>query len=378
MSKLQRNTNHRYSSLNQWCCMHNSISIWIIVTALFLWGCGESSDSTNNVTSNIANDLDSTKNTTVDNNAAPNSYDELVAKISCNVNSMGTIVYIASENAFYSCSSDSLFSQFNWVLTQTTQSIQSQVPNNTPVTEPLPINDKLADLPLILGTMTDPRDGKTYRTTTIGTQTWMAENLNYTTAEVINLHSDSLANLYIETEGKKEKVARASGSCLDSRNDNCVKYGRYYSWNEAVQEGSSLAHIQTVNFTTIVQGVCPNGWHIPSKDEWNALILTIKDSDPSNHGDVKSALQSTNGWVSTDGSNRNSYDTYGFSTFPSGYCTSSSTCHDVGINALFWLINNDYKEASCIDLNLIGSIIPFVTSCSKSNDLNVRCIKNDP
>jgi len=78
-------------------------------------------------------------------------------------------------------------------------------------------------------TFTDSRDGKKYKYTTIGKQTWMAENLNYA--------------------GKNDDT----GVCYDQKPKYCEKYGALYTQDEAIK-------------------VCPPGWHLPSDGEWETLV----------------------------------------------------------------------------------------------------------
>jgi uncharacterized protein (TIGR02145 family)/uncharacterized repeat protein (TIGR02543 family) len=143
-------------------------------------------------------------------------------------------------------------------------------------------------------TFTDSRDGKMYKKVTIGTQVWMAENLNF---DVPNVTSDV---------------------CKDNSAENCAKYGRLYNWSTAMGidpkynstylDGSDVKH----------QGVCPAGWHLPSHDEWSTLMDTVGGSSIAGR-----KLKAQSGWYNCgpEGSS-SSYvceDAYGFAALPGGY-----------------------------------------------------------
>jgi len=115
----------------------------------------------------------------------------------------------------------------------------------------------------------DKRDGKTYKTVKIGTQIWMAENLNY------------------DAENSK---------CYENKPENCEKYGRLYDWETAMK-------------------ACPYGWHLPSDKEWQVLVNFA--------GGKKVAgkkLKAKSGWNSYEGKSGNGMDEYGFSALPGGHC----------------------------------------------------------
>ena len=139
-------------------------------------------------------------------------------------------------------------------------------------------------------TFTDRRDGRTYRKVTLGTQTWMAENLNY---------------------------AAEGSQC----HENCQEYGRFYDFDTALE-------------------ACPAGWHLPSGDEWVVLMNFVRSNkkdvryvkeqrtSPAT-GDFEAGeyeakfyanagkyLKSKSGWE--DGSNGT--DEFGFSALPGGFC----------------------------------------------------------
>ena len=111
---------------------------------------------------------------------------------------------------------------------------------------------------------TDPRDGQSYDIVQIGSQTWMAENLNY------------------EVEGS---------ACPEGENRNCSKYGRLYTWDMA-------------------RTVCPEGWHLPDSADFDKLISAAGGAEVAGY-----ALKSTSGWFKKG----NGTDDYGFNALPAGY-----------------------------------------------------------
>ena len=134
------------------------------------------------------------------------------------------------------------------------------------------------------GTFTDLRDDKIYHTVTIGAQTWMAENLNYW--------------------GENDEI----GLCYNNRPDSCAKYGRLYTWIEAM-DGASSSNSNPSG----VQGVCPVGWHVPSDIEWTVLTNFVGGSETAG-----TKLRSQNGWHNVTGVYWQSTDEYGFSAPPGG------------------------------------------------------------
>jgi uncharacterized protein (TIGR02145 family) len=93
----------------------------------------------------------------------------------------------------------------------------------------------------------DPRDGQVYNTVQIGTQCWLAQNLNYGTMIAA---SSPMAN-----DGMVEKY------CYENAESRCLEYGALYQWDEAMQ----YVYVEST------QGICPSGWHIPSEAEWVIL-----------------------------------------------------------------------------------------------------------
>ena len=107
----------------------------------------------------------------------------------------------------------------------------------------------IAPLPFTCGnTLTDPRDNKQYPTVTIGTQCWMASNLDY-------------GSLLPGTEHQRDNCITEK-FCYNDNPGNCVTSGGLYQWDELMKYDNTAAG----------QGYCPPGWHIPTENDWNALF----------------------------------------------------------------------------------------------------------
>ncbi len=101
------------------------------------------------------------------------------------------------------------------------------------------------------GELTDPRDGKKYRTANLGGRCWMTQNLNFG-GLLDPAYQPQIDNCVVEKY------------CAPS-DPNCTQHGAFYQWDEVMQYG----------ITSQQQGICPPGWHVPSEDDWQQLIDNI-------------------------------------------------------------------------------------------------------
>ena len=215
------------------------------------------------------------------------------------------------------------------------------------------------------GSMTDSRDGKVYRTVTIGKQTWMAENLNYYDASDLNVKEKSWCY------GKKD----------NGDSTTCDMAGRLYTWAAAI-DSVKLANdadnpqdcgygkecgVASTRSATLVQGVCPTGWHLPSKTEWNALFTAV--GDESTAGKV---LKSQTGWYNRG----NGTDAFGFSALPAGGRNGDEDYYNEGDYAYFWSsteLNSSYAYRMYLDYGSVSATLSFK---NKDDGFSVRCVKD--
>jgi uncharacterized protein (TIGR02145 family) len=195
------------------------------------------------------------------------------------------------------------------------------------------------------GTLTDGRDGQTYWTVKIGTQTWMAQNLNYR-----------------NPTGSSDTV----GVCYSFANDSCAKYGRLYTWAEAMGASSTYA-TATLGATLPHQGICPNGWRIPSDEEWSVLVQYV-DSATS-----RSKLRSVSGWSN----DANGTDAFGFHVLPSGVHHINGMFYNIDVDAAFWTAA-EISSTNVWNRGFYANTSTNVTrdNNSKSYGFSLRCLEN--
>lgn len=205
------------------------------------------------------------------------------------------------------------------------------------------------------GTMKDSRDGQTYKTATIGKQTWMAENLNY-------------------ADSSKTPSLKGKSWCYDNVAKNCSVTGRFYTWAAAIdsvklakdeENPQKCGYGKPCFLPSQVQGVCPEGWHLPSKDEWETLIATVGGESVAGK-----ALKSQKGWDSKY-IHGNGTDAYGFSGLPTFYL------NETGSAASFWS-SSQYNTEKTYSVGLFATSDETSLSESLSDgDNSIRCIKDD-
>ncbi|MCL2283301.1 MAG: GYF domain-containing protein [Fibromonadales bacterium] len=168
---------------------------------------------------------------------------------------------------------------------------------------------------------TDGRDGKTYRKVKIGSQVWMAENLNY------------------DANGSK---------CYDNNPENCRKYGRLYNWETAMK-------------------ACPGGWHLPSDAEWTTLTNYVGGADVAG-----SKLKAKSGW----NDNGNGTDDYGFSALPGGRGYSDGSFIYVESYGYWWSASkNNASIAYYRYMDYYNSLVSRY-NINKTHLLSVRCLQD--
>ena len=207
-------------------------------------------------------------------------------------------------------------------------SLENLVNNQTPA-----VQDTVDGQPCPgVQTVTD-YDGNTYNTVQIGKQCWMKENLRTTH------YADG-------SDVPSIQIPNNNGGFMP-------QYGYLYDWSSVMHGAAS-----SITAPSGVQGICPNGWHIPSETEWTLLTDYMGSQNAyvcgGNSNNVAKALASTTGWTSEQNSD--------------GSCAVGSspwTNNATGFNALpvgYYQCYSDGDEQECYGEEPFGSVSLFHTS----------------
>lgn len=322
------------------------LAIKTIVISTFI-ACG--GDSGNNTSDEVLSERNSASRDSVNYSGLTyKTYEDLVAEQPCDLALNKTVAHVSSTNQDYLCSQSPSTGIWSWV--------PYQGGNGTTVDE----NGRVYE------TFVDSRDGHIYKMVTIGSQTWMAENLAFATD---------------------------SSHCM--LDDGVVEYcgfGRYYRWSDAIDTagrfsadgvgcgvGSYAKDCPAIRSKNSIRGVCPQGWHLPDTSEWRTLFDFVgKPSALLKQGLSSSYLD-------------NGTDVYGFSAFPMGYwyqgrCSNCS--RSLGgsslISTVMYLASTPIYHYDNMTLMDIPNVewdedkfnITWSTYFTKNGLLPVRCVKN--
>lgn len=196
-------------------------------------------------------------------------------------------------------------------------------------------------------TLVDIRDGKEYPTVLIGTQCWMAKNLNYGTeiSGTLEQTDNSIVEKY----------------CYANTSSNCDIYGGMYQWHELM--GYSV--------TPGIQGICPVGWHVPIDEEFKTLEMQL--------GMSQTDADLENAWRGTDqGTQLKTGGSSGFEALLGGSRINSSSYSSLNSYGYFYTsneytLNTNLAWRRC--LNTTAQVGRWNTF-PKTYGFSVRCLKD--
>ncbi|MFC2097890.1 FISUMP domain-containing protein [Bacteroidota bacterium] len=195
---------------------------------------------------------------------------------------------------------------------------------------------------IITGTFIDTRDNKEYNWVKIGSQTWMAENLNFET--------------------------RSGSWCYNNNANNCIIYGLLYKGETALADNNGNGI-----------DICPIGWHLPTDEEWKTLeenlgmpITIANEVSWRNFADVGKKLKTELGWDFNNGNNLSKFE-----ALPGGYMTVGNAFTDAGKKAYFWTASEyNYHQLwyRRLAFDMVGVYRYWM---DKERSFSVRCVKDE-
>jgi len=190
-------------------------------------------------------------------------------------------------------------------------------------------------------------EGNIYNTVSIGNQIWMASNLS------TSRYRNGAYIPYILNSNQWAAIKRPALSFYNHDNTYETNYGKQYNWYAVID----------------TQGICPNGWHIPSNNEWTILSDFLGGLNVAG-GKMKAT--GTQYWsFPSNGSN-----TSGFTGLPGGFRNVDGTFGILGYNGFWWSATEENEQKAFNRSIIYTDNVLSVGSSSKNQGFSVRCIKD--
>lgn len=199
------------------------------------------------------------------------------------------------------------------------------------------------------GTVTDV-DGNVYSTITIGSQTWMTENLKTTRYN----NGDTLVHT-VDSADWDDLLTGAYTSYYDDVNTHVPVYGRLYNWHAAHD----------------ARNIAPVGWHVPSEVEWQTLINHL--GGIAEAGGKMKTVSSL--WLSP---NEGADNSSGFSALPGGYRHYNGKCTGMSEQAYWWssTARTDDDQYAYYFTLLYNYAVANENNNHKEDLMSLRCVKD--
>lgn len=181
---------------------------------------------------------------------------------------------------------------------------------------------------------------KSYNTVLIGKQCWLRDNLDVGT--MIN------GKLNQTNNGTIEKY------CMNNDPSYCAKYGGLYQWNEAMAYNNQAG----------TQGICPSGWHIPTKEDFETLKAEVRDNGNS----LKAIGEGEGDGLGTNFS--------GFSMLMAGYRSEDGLLWNLRYFNSYWSSSNIDASTAMAQFVYYGNYTILMKSYIKEGGYSIRCIEN--
>lgn len=222
-------------------------------------------------------------------------------------------------------------------------------------------------------------DGNVYHTVQLGNQCWMKENLRTTRFA----NGDSILldpnPVYMLNGYGNDANPNPYRYAPNNDSSNVLVYGYLYNWS-ALMHGDSSSY----DLPSGVQGICPDGWHVPSFYEWNELRMCVREQNVFICGDtninVGKSLAAADCWDLCEqtccvGNDQNTNNATGFSAYPAGIYRNG-TWPEFGQHACF-ASASDRWDTILLSYNLyFDKVYVEVFGHFKEDGLSVRCIRD--